>query len=128
MIDVSDGFALDLDRLAVASGVGVRLDEVPVALGATLDEALGGGEDYELVFTAPELGAPSTTPLTGKASSGRLTDRRGCRRSRLTRARGQPFEPTGYAHRLGAHGPSSRASRWLSAREVFGTRCGGEPW
>jgi thiamine-monophosphate kinase len=51
MIDVSDGLALDLHRLADASGVGFRLDDVPVAAGATLDEALGGGEDYELVFT-----------------------------------------------------------------------------
>ena len=52
MIDVSDGLALDLHRLADASGVGFRLDDVPVADGATLDEALGGGEDYELVLVA----------------------------------------------------------------------------
>jgi len=49
MIDVSDGLALDLHRLADASGVGFALDAVPVAEGATLEEALGGGEDYELV-------------------------------------------------------------------------------
>ena len=49
MIDVSDGLALDLHRLADASGLGFVLDEVPVAAGATLDEALGGGEDFELV-------------------------------------------------------------------------------
>jgi thiamine-monophosphate kinase len=50
MIDVSDGLSLDLHRLADASGVGFRLDEVPAAVGATLDEALGGGEDYELLL------------------------------------------------------------------------------
>ncbi len=49
MIDVSDGLALDLHRLADASGVGFILDSVPVAEGATPDDALGGGEDYELV-------------------------------------------------------------------------------
>jgi len=49
MIDVSDGLALDLHRLADASGVGFLLDSVPVADGATPDDALGGGEDYELV-------------------------------------------------------------------------------
>jgi thiamine-monophosphate kinase len=49
MMDVSDGLALDLHRLADASGVGFTLDSVPVAEGATLDDALGGGEDYELV-------------------------------------------------------------------------------
>jgi thiamine-monophosphate kinase len=50
MIDVSDGLALDLHRLADASGVGFVLGDVPVAAGATIDEALGGGEDYELVM------------------------------------------------------------------------------
>jgi thiamine-monophosphate kinase len=55
MIDVSDGLALDLHRLADASGVGFALDAVPVAEGATLVEALGGGEDYELlVVLAPD--------------------------------------------------------------------------
>jgi thiamine-monophosphate kinase len=57
MIDVSDGLGIDLDRLATASGVGVVLDSVPVAEGATPDDALGGGEDYELVFAAPDAGA-----------------------------------------------------------------------
>lgn len=50
MIDVSDGLALDLHRLADASEVGFSLDDVPVAPGATFEEALGGGEDYELVL------------------------------------------------------------------------------
>ncbi len=59
MIDVSDGLALDLHRLADASGVGFRLDDVPVADGATLHEALGGGEDYELVIAAAEADAES---------------------------------------------------------------------
>ena len=54
MIDVSDGLALDLHRLADASGVGFRLEWVPVAEGATLDDALGGGEDYELVLVGDE--------------------------------------------------------------------------
>jgi thiamine-monophosphate kinase len=55
MIDVSDGLALDLHRLADASAVGFVLDAVPVAPGATLGEALEGGEDYELIVTlAPE--------------------------------------------------------------------------
>ncbi len=53
MIDVSDGLGIDLDRLATASGVGVLLDVCPIAEGATREEALAGGEDYELVFAAP---------------------------------------------------------------------------
>ncbi len=57
MIDISDGLGIDLDRLATASGVGVVLDTVPTAEGATGDEALAGGEDYELVFAASDPGA-----------------------------------------------------------------------
>jgi thiamine-monophosphate kinase len=56
MIDVSDGLAADLAHLAVASAVGLALTEVPVGEGATLQEALTGGEDYVLAFTAPEAG------------------------------------------------------------------------
>jgi thiamine-monophosphate kinase len=53
MMDLSDGLSLDLHRLADASNAGFALDEVPVIKGATLREALSGGEDYELLFTAP---------------------------------------------------------------------------
>ena len=54
MIDVSDGLLADLGHVAGASRVGYRLDEVPVAAGATLEEALGGGEDYELVVATAD--------------------------------------------------------------------------
>jgi thiamine-monophosphate kinase len=56
MIDVSDGLALDLSRLLRASGVAARLElgRVPVAHLATLEDALGGGEDYELLATLPD--------------------------------------------------------------------------
>ena len=57
MIDLSDGLALDLRRLAAASGVGVAVGDVPVAEGATVDDALTGGDDYELVFTAGDVDA-----------------------------------------------------------------------
>jgi thiamine-monophosphate kinase len=57
MIDVSDGLAADLGHILDASLVGVRLDRVPVHADATLDDALGGGDDYELVICAPDPGA-----------------------------------------------------------------------
>lgn len=53
MIDVSDGLGADLSHLAEMSGVGIRLDSVPCATGATIDDALNGGEDLALVFCAP---------------------------------------------------------------------------
>ena len=69
-IDVSDGLALDLHRLAEASGVGIRLHVEalpraprfePLCRGLELDEtdlALGGGEDYVLLFTLPADDVP----------------------------------------------------------------------
>jgi thiamine-monophosphate kinase len=54
MLDVSDGLAIDLRRLADASGVGVAVDAVPVAEGASWDDAVGAGDDYELLFSAPD--------------------------------------------------------------------------
>ena len=51
-IDLSDGLSIDLHRLCTASGVAAALDEVPVFPGATLEQALHGGDDYELLFTA----------------------------------------------------------------------------
>jgi thiamine-monophosphate kinase len=54
MIDVSDGLVADLGHIATASGLAIQVDRVPVAAGATRDEALQGGEDFALVFCAPE--------------------------------------------------------------------------
>ena len=57
-MDISDGLALDLHRLAAASGVGalVEASRVPLAgPGARgLDAALFGGEDYELLLAGPQ--------------------------------------------------------------------------
>ena len=55
MMDLSDGLAADLPRLARASGTGFDLqrDALPVSAGCTADNALGDGEDYELLFALP---------------------------------------------------------------------------
>ena len=56
MIDSSDGLVRSVLELCRASRTGARIWEkkVPVAKGATLDQALYGGEEYELVFTVPK--------------------------------------------------------------------------
>jgi thiamine-monophosphate kinase len=53
-IDLSDGLSLDLHRLCLASGVAAVIErEPPRFAGASLEQALHGGEDYELLFTLP---------------------------------------------------------------------------
>lgn len=51
-IDISDGLIADAGHLAAASAVGVELspDRVPLIVGATMDDALSGGEEYELLI------------------------------------------------------------------------------
>jgi thiamine-monophosphate kinase len=59
-IDVSDGFVQDLRHLLEASGVGADVDStaVPRVAGASLEQALSGGEDYELILAAPRSRVP----------------------------------------------------------------------
>ncbi len=54
MIDLSDGLSVDLGHICHESKVTASIDAgaIPVARGATLNLALHGGEDYELLFTA----------------------------------------------------------------------------
>jgi thiamine-monophosphate kinase len=54
MMDLSDGLAKDLPRLATMSGCGFHIDhdQVPRSSGASLEAALSDGEDYELLFTS----------------------------------------------------------------------------
>ncbi len=73
MMDLSDGLAQDLPRLATASGVGysLNLEALPLRKGATTQMALQDGEDYELLFSLPPefaaslAKAPFTATLIG---------------------------------------------------------------
>jgi len=54
-IDLSDGLSTDLTHLCEESCVAAEVDTalLPVHPSSTLSQALHGGEDYELLFTAP---------------------------------------------------------------------------
>lgn len=52
-IDISDGLSLDLRRLCLASGVRAEIGDPPRFPGASREQALHGGEEYELLFTVP---------------------------------------------------------------------------
>ena len=54
MMDLSDGLAKDLPRLAQMSGVGFELDRdsLPCSEGSSPAEAISDGEDYELLLTS----------------------------------------------------------------------------
>jgi thiamine-monophosphate kinase len=54
-LDLSDGLSTDLAHLCEESGVAAEVDAaaLPIHPAATLDQALHGGEDYELLFAAP---------------------------------------------------------------------------
>jgi len=90
-IDLSDGLLQDLTHLCRASAVAVELhgSAIPVAPGATTAQALSGGDDYRLAFTAGELPgevAHAVHPV-GRvvAGAGLSLD-------------GEPCEPSGYRH------------------------------
>jgi len=52
MMDLSDGLGADLPRLAKASRIGfaIEMENLPLARGAKIDNAISEGEDYELLF------------------------------------------------------------------------------
>ncbi len=119
-IDVSDGLIADLGHICAASGVAARIeaDRVPLspaamaALGANpelLADVLAGGDDYELVFTAPPAGAGRIGALARKldvpvARIGRIVSSWPARASGprvwVTNARGKTLKlgRTGWRH------------------------------
>jgi thiamine-monophosphate kinase len=109
MIDTSDGLSTDLGHICEESNVGAEIEPALIpharvgkpAEDVSLDFALHGGEDYELLFTArpgkripPEIAGVRITQI-GRVTRGRgivLVDAKG--RKRQLRARGwEHFRP-----------------------------------
>jgi thiamine-monophosphate kinase len=83
MMDLSDGLAKDLPRLAAASACGFEIDPalLPRNRGCDVASALGDGEDYELLLTVPEkhwqraaAGWSTAFPALPLTTIGRLTE------------------------------------------------------
>jgi thiamine-monophosphate kinase len=102
-IDLSDGLSTDLAHLCEESGVAAVVDAaaLPLAPGASLEQALHGGEDYELLFTAA-AGARAPRAIAGVAITeiGRIVRRRASQPAvQLKTAHGtQPLQRRGWEH------------------------------
>jgi len=102
-IDISDGISTDLAHLCEESGLAAEIDAgaLPLHPGANLAQALHGGEDYELLFTAPaEVRLPRAIAGVAVARIGRMAQaRKGVPRVALLTAKGlEPLEPRGWQH------------------------------
>lgn len=102
-MDVSDGLSTDLEHLCEESKVAAEVDAtaLPIHPGASLDEALNGGEDYELLFAAPASAklprAIAGVPVT---RIGRFLKRRAGRPTMtlLTEEGPRPLQRAGWEH------------------------------
>jgi thiamine-monophosphate kinase len=106
MIDTSDGLSTDLGHICEESRVGAELDATLIPLACVgkptrkvdLDLALHGGEDYELLFTAPPgKRIPTQIAATAITQIGQITRSRGVV---VCNAKGATYElqPSGWEH------------------------------
>ena len=102
-MDLSDGLSTDLAHLCEESGVAAEVDAaaLPLGPGATPEMALHGGEDYELLFTAPEKAKiPSRIAGVEITAIGRLVAQK-ARKTRvllLSESGSQPLLAQGWEH------------------------------
>lgn len=85
MIDLSDGLSSDLRHICKASGVGVKIFENKIPVAEETSEvarelnigplfcALHGGEDYEILFTAPATLHQKITKISSIKAIGHIT-------------------------------------------------------
>ena len=102
-IDISDGLSTDLAHICEESGVAAEVcaELLPVHAGATLTQALHGGEDYEVLFTAAEdARIPDVIAGVAVTQIGRVVRRRSGR-ALVTLVRGDeklPLTARGWEH------------------------------
>lgn len=102
-IDISDGLSTDLDHICIESLVGAEIESaaLPVFPGATLNYALHGGEDYELLFAArPGTRIPHRIAGVPITRIGRIvkTQSKRPRVVLLTRTGPEPLPRRGWEH------------------------------
>lgn len=102
-IDISDGLSTDLHHLCAESRVSAEVEAaaLPIFPGATLTDALNGGEDYELLFTAgPSARIPrriAGVPVSRIGVIGRESVK-GARVTLVDANGRRPLEPRGWEH------------------------------
>jgi thiamine-monophosphate kinase len=101
-IDLSDGLSLDLRRVCLASGVDAEIGAPPRFPGASAEQALHGGEDYELLFTvAGGSRVPERFEDVALTRIGAMVRRVGGDGESVVRLDGKPLPALGYDHFAG---------------------------
>jgi thiamine-monophosphate kinase len=102
-MDLSDGLSTDLAHLCEESHVAAEIDPalLPIHPGASLDYALHGGDDYELLFTAdPNARIPRKIAGVSITRVGRIVPARRGRSpvTLITQHGPRPLKPQGWEH------------------------------
>jgi thiamine-monophosphate kinase len=102
-IDLSDGLSTDLTHLCQESGIAAEIEAaaLPLYPGASLQQALHGGEDYELLFAAPPtVRLPRAIAGVPVTEIGRILARRRGRPTitLIDGAGRKPLQPHGWQH------------------------------